>query len=132
MEHFNIVLKNELEKLNDSTYNEFETSFCNVLNKQVPIKVKIMRHNNNSFMIKKLRTAIMHTSKFKNRFNKRRTYENWCNYKTQRKHYLSLLRKTRQQYFKNMNLNDIIDNKTFWRTIKPSFNEKGSGSGKKA
>ena len=31
-----------------------------------------------------------------------------------------------------MNLNDIIDNKTFWRTIKPSFNEKGSGSGKKA
>ena len=74
----------------------------------------------------------MHTSKFKNRFNKRRTYENWCNYKTQRKHYLSLLRKTKQQYFKNMNLNDIIDNKTFWRTIKPSFNEKGSGSGKKA
>ena len=132
MEHFNIVLKNELEKLNDSTYNEFETGFCNVLNKQVPIKVKIMRHNNNSFMIKKLRTAIMHTSKFKNRFNKRRTYENWCNYKTQRKHYLSLLRKTRQQYFKNMNLNDIIDNKTFWRTIKPYFNEKGSGSGKKA
>ena len=132
LEHFNIVLKNELEKLNDSTYNEFETGFCNVLNKQVPIKVKIMRHNNNSFMIKKLRTAIMHTSKFKNRFNKRRTYENWCNYKTQRKHYLSLLRKTKQQYFKNMNLNDIIDNKTFWRTIKPSFNEKGSGSGKKA
>ena len=61
-EHFNIVLKNELEKLNDSTYNEFETGFCNVLNKQVPIKVKMLRHNNNTFMIKKLRKAIMHTS----------------------------------------------------------------------
>ena len=29
-----------------------------------------------------------------------------------------------------MSLNDITDNKTFWRTIKPYFNEKGSGSDK--
>ena len=29
-----------------------------------------------------------------------------------------------------MSLNDIRDNKTFWRTIKPYFNEKGSGSDK--
>ena len=29
-----------------------------------------------------------------------------------------------------MNLNDVTDNKTFWRTIKPYFNEKRSGSGK--
>ena len=31
-----------------------------------------------------------------------------------------------------MNLNDKTDNKTFWRTIKPYFNEKGSGSDKTA
>ena len=30
MEHCNIALKSELEKLNDSTYNEFETAFCRV------------------------------------------------------------------------------------------------------
>ena len=29
-----------------------------------------------------------------------------------------------------MNSNDITDNKTFWQTIKPYFNEKGSGSNK--
>ena len=29
-----------------------------------------------------------------------------------------------------MNLNDITDNKAFWRTRKPYFNEKGSGSDK--
>ena len=29
-----------------------------------------------------------------------------------------------------MNLNDVSDNKTYWRTIKPYFNEKGSGSNK--
>ena len=31
-----------------------------------------------------------------------------------------------------MNLNDITDNKTFWRNIKLYFNEKGSGSEKTA
>ena len=130
MEHFNIALKSELEKLSDSSYNEFETAFCDVLNKHTPLKVKISRQNNNSFMTKNLRKTIMHRSKFKNRFSKCRTHESWCNYKTQRNYCVSLLRKTKQQYFKNLNLNDVTDNKTFWRTIKPYFNEKGSGSDK--
>ena len=77
-------------------------------------------------MKKNLRKAIMHRSKFKNCFNKCRTYENWCNYKTLRNYCVSLLRKTKQ----HLNLNDITDNKTFSRTIKPYFNEKRSGSEK--
>ena len=36
------------------------------------------------------------------------------------------LRETKQHYFKNLNLNDITENKTFWRIKKPYFNEKGS------
>ena len=90
----------------------------------------MLRHNNDSFMTKNLRKAIMHWSKFKNRFNKCRTYENWSNYKTQRNYCVSLLRKTKKQYFISLNLNDITDNKTFRRTIKLYFNEKGSGSDK--
>ena len=81
-------------------------------------------------MMKNLRKVIMHRSKLKNLFNKCRTHENWCNYKIQRNYCVSLLRKTKQQYFKNLNLNDVTGNKTFWRTIKPYFNEKGSGSDK--
>ena len=72
----------------------------------------------------------MHRSKFKNRFNKCRTHENWCNYKTQRNYCVSLLRKRKQQYFKNLNLSDVTDNKIFWRTIKQYFNEKGSDADK--
>ena len=86
LEHFNIALKSELEKLNDSTYNECETAFCSVLNKHTPIKVKMLRHSNDLLMTKNLRKVIMHRSKFKNRFIKCRTYENWCNYKTQQNH----------------------------------------------
>ena len=51
-------------------------------------------------------------------------------YKNQRNYCVSLLRKAKQQYFKNLNLNDVTNNKTFWRSIKPYFNEKGSGSNK--
>ena len=40
--------------------------------------------------------------------------------------------KTIQHHFKNLNLNHITDNKAFWQTIKPYFNEKGSGSDKMA
>ena len=130
LEHFNVSLKSELEKLSDSSYYEFETAFSDVLNKHTPLKVKMSKHNNNSFMTKNLRKAIMRRSKFKNLFNKCRTHESWCNYKTQRNHCVSLLRKTKQQYFKNLNLTEVTDNKTFWRTTKPYFNEKGSGSDK--
>ena len=125
LEHHNIALKSELKKLNVSAYNEFEMAFCNVLNKHALITVKMLSHNNNCFMTKNLRKAIMHRSKFKNRFNKCRTYENWCNYKTQRNYCVNLLRKTKQQYYKNLNLNEVTDNRTFWQTIKPYFNEKG-------
>ena len=97
LEHFNIALISDLEKLNDSAYNKFETAFCSVLNKRAPIKVKMLRHNSNSFMTKNLRKGNMRRSKFKNRFNKYRTYENWCNYKTQQNYCVSLLMKTKQQ-----------------------------------
>ena len=36
------------------------------------------------------------------------------------------LRETKHHYFKNLNLNNITENKTFWRIKKPYFNEKGS------
>ena len=40
LDYFNIALKSELEILSNSAYNEFETAFCGVLNKDAPIKRK--------------------------------------------------------------------------------------------
>ena len=31
-----------------------------------------------------------------------------------------------KNYLTNLNIKDITDSKTFWKTIKPDFNEKGS------
>ena len=46
----------------------------------------------------------------------------------QRNHCVHLLRKTKKNYFTNLNMKDITDSKTFWKTIKPNFYEKGSSS----
>ena len=50
--------------------------FIALLNKHPPIKKKIVRFNNNPFMSKALREAIMHRSKLKNIHNKYRAENN--------------------------------------------------------
>ena len=52
-----------------------------VLNRDAPVKVKMLRHNNSAFVTKGLRKAIMKRSKLKNLFNKQRTHKNWVKYK---------------------------------------------------
>ena len=81
-------------------------------------------------MTKKLRNEIMTRSKLKNNFNMNRNHENWCKYKTQRNYRVNLLRKSKKQYLSNLNVNDVTDNKTFWKYIKPNFSNKGSNSNK--
>ena len=89
----------------------------------------MLRYNNSAFMTKKLRKEIMKRSKLKNELNKNRNHENWCKYKTQRNHCVSLLRKSKQ-YFKNINISGLTDNKSFWKSVKPYFSDKGSNSNK--
>ena len=76
-------------------------------------------------MTKELRKAIMKRSQLKNRYNKNRNYENWFLYKKQRNFCVSLLRKTKRNYFKNVKMQDITDNEKFWKTIRPYFSDKG-------
>ena len=75
-------------------------------------------------MTKELRKAIMKRSQLKNRYNKNHNYENWYLYKKQRNFCVSLLRKTKRNYFKNVKTQDIKDNKKFWKTIRPYFSDK--------
>ena len=69
-------------------------------------------------------------SKLKNKFNKERNHINWCNYKSQRNHCLSILCKTKKEYFNSLNMKQDSDNKLFWESVKLFFNGKGSNSSK--
>ena len=34
--------------------------------------------------------------------------------------------KTKKQHYENLNVNNVMDNQTFWKTVKPYFSDKGA------
>ena len=82
-----------------------------------------MRFNNRPFMTKTLRETIMHRSRLENIYIHKRNDKNWENYKKQRNLCVDLLRKTKIEYFKNLNVKDLSDNRKFWKTTKPYFSK---------
>ena len=123
-------MNQKLNNLSSTTYDDFEETFLSLLNKHAPLKKKILRHNNGPFMTKELGKQIMNRSKLKNKYNKKRNYESWSLYKKQRNCCLSLLRKTKKAYFEKLNIKEIGDNKTFWKTVRPYFSDKDNKSSK--
>ena len=84
----------------DAYLDNMLNAHAQVLNAHVPVKKKIQRFNNNPFMTKQLRKAIMHRSRLKNVFNKNRTPKTWDSYKKQRNFCVNLLRKTKKSILK--------------------------------
>ena len=66
----------------------------------------------------------MTRSRLRNKYNKNRTYENWSNYKKQCNIYTSILKKTKSDYFNNIDIKNITDNKRFGTSVKPLFTDK--------
>ena len=66
----------------------------------------------------------------KNIFYKTRAKEDWNNYKKQWNFCDNILCNTKKDYFQKLNINDLIDNKKIWKTIKPFFSNKGLNSNK--
>ena len=81
-------------------------------------------------MTKELLKAIMKRSQLKNRYNKNQNYKNWYLYKKQRNFCVSFIKKTKRNYFKNVKIQDITDNKKLWKTIRSYFSDKGYNQSK--
>ena len=88
----------------------------------------MIRFNSNVFMTKELRKEIMKRSKLRNKFNRNINHENWCNFKFQRNYCVNLSRKTKKQYYEYSSVKNVINNQTFWKTVKPCLCDKGSNS----
>ena len=57
---FNDTLKINLNNIKDNNmHGVFEKTSLEILDKQAPLKTKILRHSNNTFMSKELRKNIM-------------------------------------------------------------------------
>ena len=118
---FNEDLKSKLHSTVKLEYPLFESIFIDVLNTHAPIKTKTVRANNHQLMNKALRKAIMTRSRLKNIYLKTPNNENWDKCKKQRIFCSNLLRKTKNGYFRCLNIKDLNDNKKFWKKVKPFF-----------
>ena len=85
IDNFKSILNQKLNNLSSTIYDNIEETFLSLLNKHAPHKKKILRHNNGPFMTKELQKEIMKRSKLKNKYNKKRNYENWSLYKKTKK-----------------------------------------------
>ena len=100
------------------------------LNLFAPIKKKYARGNQMPFMTKDLSKEMMTRSRLRNKYLKDKTEENRLLYTQQRNKCVSLLRKTKINYYGNLNVKDVTDNKKFWKTVKPFLSDKSKTSDK--
>ena len=76
------------------------------------------------FINKLLSLADMKRTRLRNYYPKKRSEQNRLSYVKQRNYCVSLLRKNKKDCYANLNVKDIVDNKQFWRTVKPLFSDK--------
>ena len=108
-EQFENVLKQRL--VSWSNFEEFFYTFLATLNEHAPLKMKKIRYNQQVFMSK-------------NTFNKKRSSEKWQNYKRQCNISSIILKSTEKTFFETLNINEINDNRKFWKTVKPFSTDK--------
>ena len=65
-------------------------------------------------------------SKLRNNFLKDRTENNKEAYCKQRNTYVNNLRKTKKQYYWNLEVSKVAGNKKFWKTVKNLFSDKSN------
>ena len=80
-------------------------------------KKKYIRGDQSPFVNKTLNKEITKRAKLINDFLKNITEENYIK---QRNFCLSLLGKTKENYFNSLNEKNITDNREFWKTLKPN------------
>ena len=80
---FNVDLRNKINSdiTSSSNYNIFQNILREVLDNHAPLKKKYVRANNSPFMSKSLLKMIMNRSRFKNKYFKNKTAENWEKYR---------------------------------------------------
>ena len=76
------------------------------------------------FMNKTIKKTFMKRSCLRNIYLKNRWDSNNREYNKQRYYCVSLLRKTKTNYYGNLNEKDLTDNKQFWRTVKSLLSDK--------
>ena len=122
--NFGFDLRKNLEN-QPGDYDTFEKIFLETLDTHAPRKTKLIRANHKPYVTKEMRKAIMDRSRLQNKFFKYGTVESHLAFKRQRNFCNRLYKREKKNFYSNLNLSDITDNKKFWKTMKPLLGGKG-------
>lgn len=102
-----------------------QNAALNITNKEAPVKKKHNWNNQSAFIKKEIRKAIMIRSRSLNKFFGEKAWKQASIQKT-KKLCVSLVRKTKNDFFNNLNVKYITDKKTFLKVVKPYFSNKST------
>ena len=109
---------------NDLEFDLFKAALNEAIQRHVPIKQRYVRANQGPFINKTINKEIMKRSRLRNKFLNTKSDIDRKAYNKQRNLCVSLIRREKKNFFKNISTCDITDNKTFWKTVKPLFTDK--------
>ena len=105
-------------------YESFSDNFKAIVNKHAPLKERIVRGTNASFMTKELRKAVMNRSRLKKKYQDLPFRENLKNWKKQKNKCNKLCRKPKKDHFKNITKSNLNSSNKFWQFVKPFLTNK--------
>ena len=117
-------MSNEKFVINDDGLKRLRELSINILKKHAARKKRYARGNQMPFLTKELSNEIMSRSRLCNKYFKNRNEENRAIYVKQRNYCVYLLQKSKKKHYENLDERNLMDNKLFWKTIKPSFSDK--------
>ena len=107
-----------LNRVRDNA-NNYDTclNICKeALDERVPIKRKYLRFSQSPFINEDIFKAIMNRTMLRNRFLKSRSFEDKAAYNKQRNYCVSLVRKTKTDYYNNLIIRRLLTTNPFGNT----------------
>ena len=94
------------------------------LDKHAPLKRRYVRANQSPFINKKLSKEIMKMSRLRNKFLNTKSDIGRKVYNKQHNYVVSLQRNEKKNFYSNLDTKVVIENRTFWKIVKPLLSEK--------
>ena len=110
---------------NSDKYDVLTKQVRMVIDKHAPIKSKKVRGNNKPFVTKDLRRAIMKRSRLRTKYNNWKSRENYIAYRQAKRDCDKETEIAKYQYFSRATEKGILNNKEFWKLMKPALTNKG-------
>ena len=113
-----------------SKYNEplkfesFKNIVDKILEKHAPMKKRFVRANQAPFVNKKISKEIMKRSHLRNKFLHSKSDIDRKAYNKQRNICVTLIRQEKKNFYSNLNMRHVADNKMFWKKVRPLFTDK--------